>query len=127
MFDSNKILIFSGNCTNRIAKVNLLLTFLLPNANLRAGNKGKDPRTVQHVQSNVLIGVTLGPAWRSPKTRTPNWPQTSTRDNSTNMDPMQEAVEEMESQQQGAELSYIKVAEKHGVSQHTLARRYKGI
>jgi hypothetical protein len=57
MFDSNKILIFGGNCTNRIAKVNLLLTFLLPNANLRAGNKGKDPSTVQHVQSNSA-GVT---------------------------------------------------------------------
>jgi hypothetical protein len=37
-------------------KVNLL-TFLLPNANLCAGYKGKDPRTVQHVQGKSA-GVT---------------------------------------------------------------------
>jgi hypothetical protein len=49
------------------------------------------------------------------------------RDNSTNVDPIQEAVGEMKSQEQGAELSYTKVAEKHGVSRHTLARRCKGI
>jgi hypothetical protein len=60
LFDSNKIPMFGGNCTNCIAvsgakcshgdmKVNLLLTFLLPNANVCAGYKGKNPRTVQHV------------------------------------------------------------------------------
>ena len=43
------------------------------------------------------------------------------------MDLMQEAVKEMELQEQGAELLYTKVAKKHGVSQHTLARKYKGI
>ena len=51
----------------------------------------------------------------------------STRDNSTNMDPMELAVGAMEAQSEGEQPSYIKVAEEYNVSKHTLARRCKGI
>ena len=43
------------------------------------------------------------------------------------MDPIQEAIEDLESREPGEEKSYTKVAKKHGVSRTTLARRHKGI
>jgi transposase-like protein len=51
---------------------------------------------------------------------------TPTRDNSTNMNPIDKAVEEMKLQEPGENLSYKKVAKKHDVSRVTLARRCKG-
>jgi transposase len=77
--------------------------------------------------NNVVIGVALGPAWRSAKHQNTEVTPASTRDNSTNMDPMELAVEAMEAQGEGEKLSYTKVAEKYNVSRHTLARRCKGI
>jgi hypothetical protein len=72
-----------------------------------------------------VIGVALGPAWRSAKHQNTEVMPASTRDNSTNMDPMKLAVEAMEAQGEGEKLSYTKVAEKYNVSRHTLARRCK--
>jgi hypothetical protein len=39
-------------------------------------------------------------------------PQTSTPHNSTDMDPIQEAIADLESQEQGEQLSYSKLAQK---------------
>jgi hypothetical protein len=50
----------------------------------------------------------------------------STRDNSTNIDPIDLAVEAMEAQDENEQLSYTKFAEKYHLSRHTLARRCKG-
>jgi AraC-like DNA-binding protein len=54
-------------------------------------------------------------------------PQTSTPHNSTDMDPIQEAIADLESQEQREQLSYLKLAQKWGVNRVTLARRCKGI
>jgi hypothetical protein len=54
-------------------------------------------------------------------------PQTSTPHNSTDMDPIQEAIADLESQEQGEQLPYSKLAQKWGVNRVTLARRCKGI
>ncbi|KAF1935979.1 hypothetical protein EJ02DRAFT_482733, partial [Clathrospora elynae] len=43
------------------------------------------------------------------------------------MDPIQKAIEEIESRKLGEEFSYKKVAEKHGLNRTTLAQRHKGI
>jgi hypothetical protein len=51
---------------------------------------------------------------------------TPTRDNSTNMNPIDKAVEEMKLQEPGENLLYTKVAAKYDVSRVTLARRCKG-
>ena len=52
---------------------------------------------------------------------------TSTRHNSTNMDPIQEAIREIESCELGEQFSYQQLAKKYGVNRCTLARRHKGI
>jgi hypothetical protein len=51
---------------------------------------------------------------------------TLTRDNSTTMALIDDAIEDYKSQELGEQLSYTKVAEKHGVLRCTLARRCKG-
>ncbi|KAH4980267.1 hypothetical protein HBI32_145430 [Parastagonospora nodorum] len=43
------------------------------------------------------------------------------------MEPIQAAIEEIESYGPDDHFSYTKVAEKHNVSRHTLARRCKGV
>jgi hypothetical protein len=48
------------------------------------------------------------------------------RDNSTTMAPIDDAIEDYKSQEPGEQLSYTKVAEKHGIPRCTLARRCKG-
>jgi hypothetical protein len=58
-------------------------------------------------------------AWRSAKHQNTEVTPTSTRDNSSNMDPMELAVRVMEAQGEREQLSYIKVAEKYNVSRHT--------
>ncbi|KAH8621091.1 hypothetical protein IG631_24256 [Alternaria alternata] len=50
----------------------------------------------------------------------------STRHNSTTMDPIQEAIEYLESREAGDELSYRQVAKIFGVDRTTLSRRHKG-
>jgi hypothetical protein len=42
------------------------------------------------------------------------------------MDPIQEAIEEIESSEEGASFSYREVAKKFGISYRTLARRHQG-
>ena len=51
---------------------------------------------------------------------------TSTRDNSTTMDPIQAAVEAIDSCEEGASFSYRQVAKNFNVSRATLTRRHKG-
>jgi transposase len=43
------------------------------------------------------------------------------------MDPIQEAIEGIESREESADFSYREVAKRFGVSRATLARRHKGI
>jgi hypothetical protein len=76
---------------------------------------------------NIVIGVALGPAWRSAKHQNTKVTPPSTRDSSSNMDPMELVVRAMEAQGEGEQLSCTKVAEKYNVSRHTLVRRCKGI
>lgn len=45
------------------------------------------------------------------------------RHNSTNIDPIQKAIEDMELCEEGASFSYRKVAKRFGISYRTLARR----
>jgi hypothetical protein len=47
--------------------------------------------------------------------------------NSTNMDPIDEAIEEIESLEPCETFSYAKIAKKYGVVRTTLMRRHKGI
>ena len=42
------------------------------------------------------------------------------------MDPIQEAIEEIESREPGDEFSYQAIAKKYGVGRMTLMRRHKG-
>jgi hypothetical protein len=42
------------------------------------------------------------------------------------MDPIQKAIEEIESREEGASFSYRQVAKKYGVDRRTLARRHQG-
>ena len=49
-----------------------------------------------------------------------------TRHNSTNMDPIQEAIEEIELRELGASFSYSQIAKKYGVVRSTLTRRHQG-
>jgi hypothetical protein len=46
--------------------------------------------------------------------------------NSTTMDPIQEAIEEIESREPGAYFLYSQVAKRYNVDQRTLARRHQG-
>jgi AraC-like DNA-binding protein len=47
------------------------------------------------------------------------------RHNSTTMDLIQEAIEDIKSREDGASFSYREVAKRFGVSRSTLARRHK--
>jgi transposase-like protein len=49
------------------------------------------------------------------------------RDNSTNIDPIQEAISDIKSRASGEAFSYRKVAQKWGVNRTTLARRHQGV
>ncbi|KAF1980022.1 hypothetical protein BU23DRAFT_585877 [Bimuria novae-zelandiae CBS 107.79] len=51
----------------------------------------------------------------------------STRDNSTNMDPIQAAIDEIESREPGEDFSYIEIATRYGVNRSTLSRRHRGV
>jgi hypothetical protein len=42
------------------------------------------------------------------------------------MDPVQKAIKEIESREEGASFSYREVAKKYGVDRRTLARRHQG-
>jgi hypothetical protein len=50
----------------------------------------------------------------------------STRDNSTNMDSIHAAVEDLETRDDGDDISYQKIADKHNVERSTLTRRARG-
>jgi hypothetical protein len=63
----------------------------------------------------------------TPRARTLNWPQTSTRNNSTNMDPIASAVADYKSQGPEKQLLYNNVAAKWGVSRTAVSRRHPGI
>jgi hypothetical protein len=79
------------------------------------------------LRGSMEVGVALGSAWRSAQHQNTKVTPTSTRDNSTNMEPIQAAVEAIEGQGEGENLSYTEVANKYNVSRHTLAQRCKGI
>jgi hypothetical protein len=72
------------------------------------------------------------PSWRAQCPRLLNTPQTTqqplhkTRHNSTNMDPIQEAIEFLELREAGDNFSYRQVAKMFGVENSTLARRHQG-
>jgi hypothetical protein len=51
---------------------------------------------------------------------------TSTRDKSTTMDPIQAALEAIDSYEEGASFSYRQAAKRFNVSRATLTRRHKG-
>jgi AraC-like DNA-binding protein len=51
---------------------------------------------------------------------------TSTCDNSTTTDPIQAAIKEIDSREEGASFSYRQVAKRFKVSRATLTRRHKG-
>jgi DNA invertase Pin-like site-specific DNA recombinase len=73
-----------------------------------------------------VIGGRSAPRGRSAKYQNTEVTPTSTRDNSSNMDPMELEIRAMEAQGEGEQLSYTKIAEEYNVSKHTLARRCKG-
>jgi hypothetical protein len=52
---------------------------------------------------------------------------TSTACNSTNMDPINEAIEEINSLEEGKTFSYKAIAEKYGVVRSTLTRQHQGV
>jgi hypothetical protein len=68
-----------------------------------------------------VIGVTLGPAWRSAQNQNTKLTLTSTRDNSTNIDLINAAIAVIEAQDKREYLLYIEVANKFSISRHTLA------
>lgn len=51
----------------------------------------------------------------------------STRDNSTNMDPIEAAIADIESLGPGESFSYTKFATKYSVVRSTLIRRHRGV
>ena len=50
----------------------------------------------------------------------------TSRHNSTNMDPIQKAIEDIESRDRDTSFSYREVAKRYGISHRTLARRHQG-
>jgi transposase-like protein len=68
-------------------------------------------------------GGTLG---EPPNIKTTTQYSTSTRDNSTTIDPTQAVMEANQSREDGASFRYRKVAEKLGVDRTTLSRWHQG-
>ena len=60
-------------------------------------------------------------------TRTPTFPSTPTRDNSTTMANIEKAIEDLKSHESGPRFPYTKYAAKWGVDRSTLSRRHRGV
>jgi hypothetical protein len=56
----------------------------------------------------------------------PNHP-TSTRDTSTTMAPIDDAIADLESQEEGANFTLIEIADRYSVVRSTLSRRWRGL
>jgi hypothetical protein len=74
-----------------------------------------------------LISLCPESAHAPPNTITRLDSPTSTRDNSTTMAPIDEAIADLELREQGAQFSLKEIADKHGVERSTLGRRWRGV
>ena len=85
-------------------------------ARVRNSRGGRVPTRAAHVS---------GP--RTPNTKTPDYPRTSTRRNSTNMSAINKAIEYLESLDLGEHFIYQEVADQFGCSRSALSRRWRGV
>jgi hypothetical protein len=76
---------------------------------------------------NVSVGDPPTSVIRPPEHHNAKLTPTSTRDNSTNMAPIDEAIAEIKSHESGEDLLYTEVAAKYNVSRTTLSRRCRGV
>ena len=74
---------------------------------------------------NVSVGRVQQLSECNTNTKTTDAPQTSARDNSTNIDPINTAIAAIEASQSGDKLSYRKAAQKFEVDYSTLYRRHR--
>jgi hypothetical protein len=75
---------------------------------------------------NVYVGSTPGSDQRPPNTKTRDAHQFSTRNNSTTMAPIDDAIAAIESREAGEKFTYQSIADQFGVDRSTLSRRHKG-
>jgi hypothetical protein len=107
----------------------LFTVYLLAAARLRAVRLVEEG-SKQAGAARASLPLPWGSSQRSPRLNdhpAPNTAKPSTQHKSTNMDPIQEAIADLESQEPGKQLSYSKLAAKWKVNRVTLTRRHKGI
>jgi len=88
------------------------------------GGSTRELARFAHRHVTVSVRATPGVAQRPITT---NGTHTSTRDNSTTMSPIDDALAAIEALELGETLVYQKVADQFGVDRSTLARRHKGV
>jgi ParB-like chromosome segregation protein Spo0J len=74
--------------------------------------------------ARVPVGTCANTGKRATNIKTTNLHPHQTRNNSTNMAPIDDALAALESREEGASFSFRQVAKKFGCSRTTLARRH---